>query len=160
MTSLVLPSTPLPLSRTVPLGQHISVLQTLWNISRFVSDTSILLCFSSILKAIAKELDAAVVQLPYQSLSTLPPTHDIRHLVRRILFLAADSTDRQIPLTMSQKVVQLLYKTTSQLGRELYVAILDQLCRLFEDVAKEAITWLIYSEDEASHLIHWSLPPI
>lgn len=51
---------------------------------------------------------------------------------------------------MSQKVVQLLYKTTSQLGREIYVAILDQLCHSFEDVAKEAITWLIYSEDEVS----------
>jgi CCR4-NOT transcription complex subunit 1 len=90
------------------------------------------------LKAIAKELDAVVVQLPYQSLSTLPPTHDIRHLVRQILFLAADSTDRrQTPPKMSQKVVQLLYKTTSQLGREIYVVILDQLCRLFEDVPKK-----------------------
>jgi CCR4-NOT transcription complex subunit 1 len=98
---------------------------------------------------IAKELDATVVQLPYQSLSALPPNHDLRHLVRQILFLATDSIDRrQTPLAMSQKVVQLLYKTTSQLGREIYVAILDQFCHSFEDVAKEAITWLIYSEDE------------
>lgn len=49
---------------------------------------------------------------------------------------------------MSQKIVQLLYKTTSQLGREMYVALLDQLCHSFEDVAKEAINWLIYAEDE------------
>ena len=41
-----------------------------------------------------------------------------------------------------------MYKTTSQLGREIYVAILDQLCHAFEEVAKEAISWLIYSDDE------------
>jgi len=29
-----------------------------------------------------------------------------------------------------------------------YVALLDQLCHSFEDVAKEAITWLLYAEDE------------
>lgn len=49
---------------------------------------------------------------------------------------------------MSQKIVQLLYKTSSQLGREIYVALLDQLCHSFEEVAKEAITWLLYAEDE------------
>jgi CCR4-NOT transcription complex subunit 1 len=55
---------------------------------------------------------------------------------------------------MSQKIVQLMYKTASQLGREIYVAILDQLCHTFEEVAKEAITWLIYSDDEvtSSHI--------
>jgi hypothetical protein len=59
---------------------------------------------------------------------------------------------------MSQKIVQLLYKTPSQLGREVYVALLDQLCQSFEEVAKEAITWLLYAEDEvrdyAHHLTH------
>jgi CCR4-NOT transcription complex subunit 1 len=65
------------------------------------------------------------------------------------MFLAAESTDRnRTPLLMSQKIVQLLYKTQSQLGREVYVALLEQLCQAFEDVAKEAITWLLYAEDE------------
>lgn len=92
-----------------------------------------------------------MIQLPVQSLAALPPNHDIRHLVRQILFLAADSVDRhRTPLLMSQKIVQLLYKTSSQLGREVYVALLDQLCHSFEDVAKEAITWLLYAEDEVS----------
>ena len=49
---------------------------------------------------------------------------------------------------MSQKTVQLLYKTSTQLGREIYVALLEQLCHSFEEVAKEAINWLIYAEDE------------
>ena len=47
--------------------------------------------------------------------------------------------------------MQLLYKTSSQLGRGIYVALLDQLCHSFEGVAKEAITWLLYAEDEVSN---------
>jgi len=90
-----------------------------------------------------------MVQMPTQSLAALPPNHDIRHLVQQVVILADETTDRErTPLMMSQKIVQLLYKTPSQLGREVYVALLDQLCRTFEDVAKEAITWLLYAEDE------------
>ena len=100
-------------------------------------------------QVVCKELDAAVLQLPYQSLVQLPANHEIRLLVRQIIILAAESADRrQTPLHMSQKIVQLMYKTASQLGREIYVAILDQLCRVFDEVAKEAISWLIYSDDE------------
>ncbi|KAJ7684728.1 Not1-domain-containing protein [Mycena polygramma] len=98
---------------------------------------------------LTRDLEAVMVQLPVQSLSSLPSNHDLRHLVRQIMFLAAESTDRnRTPLLMSQKIVQLLYKTQSQLGREVYVALLDQLCQAFEEVAKEAITWLLYAEDE------------
>lgn len=92
-----------------------------------------------------------MIQLPVQSLAALPSNHDIRHLLRQILYLANEAVDRQrTPLMMSQKIVQLLYKTPSQLGREVFVALLDQLCHTFEDVAKEAITWLLYAEDEVS----------
>jgi CCR4-NOT transcription complex subunit 1 len=51
---------------------------------------------------------------------------------------------------MSQTIVRKLYNTQSQLGREVYVALLDQLCHSFEDVAKEAIEWLLYANDEVS----------
>lgn len=102
-----------------------------------------------VLQAVIKEIEAVIVQLPVQSLAALPPNHDVRQLLRQILFLASEAVERQrTPLAMSQKIVQLLYKTPSQLGREVYVALLDQLCHSFEDVAKEAITWLIYAEDE------------
>lgn len=94
------------------------------------------------------------MQLPITSLSALPSNHDIRHLVRQVLYIAAESVDRhRTPLLMSQKIVQLLYKTSSQLGREIYVALLDQLCHSFEEVAKEAITWLLYAEDEVRSLL-------
>lgn len=92
-----------------------------------------------------------MLQYPNQTLSTLPTNHDIRHLVRQIIQLAEEAADRnRTPLMMSQKIVQLLYKTTTSLGREVYVVLLDQLCRVYEDVAKEAITWLLYAEDEVS----------
>ncbi|KAH7889967.1 Not1-domain-containing protein [Phlebopus sp. FC_14] len=96
-----------------------------------------------------RDLESLIIQLPIPSLSALPSNHDIRHLVRQVLYIAAESLDRhRTPLLISQKIVQLLYKTSSQLGREIYVALLDQLCHSFEEVAKEAITWLLYAEDE------------
>ncbi|KAF7440940.1 hypothetical protein PC9H_001289 [Pleurotus ostreatus] len=99
--------------------------------------------------ALIKDLEAVLMQLPVQSLAALPPNHDVRHLVRQVLFLAQEAADKQgTPLQMSQKIVQLLYKTPSQLGREVYVVLLEQLCTTFEDVSKEAITWLVYAEDE------------
>ncbi|TDL27216.1 Not1-domain-containing protein [Rickenella mellea] len=98
---------------------------------------------------LVSELEGMLPHVPFNSLTVLPTGHEVRGLVRRILFLAPESIDRnRTPLAMSQKIVQLLYKTSSQLGRELYVALLEQLCQSFEDVAKEAITWLIYAEDE------------
>lgn len=70
------------------------------------------------------------------------------------MFLANESIERtRTPLCISQKIVQLLYKTQTPLGREIYVALLDQLCRSFEDVAKEAIDWLVYAEDEVIYLL-------
>ena len=95
------------------------------------------------------ETESLIVQLRIPSLSALPSNHDIRHLLRQVLCTATESVDRhRTPLLMSQKVVQFLYKTSSQFGREIYVMLLDQLCRAFEDVAKEAITWLLYAKDE------------
>ncbi|KAF8964122.1 Not1-domain-containing protein [Flammula alnicola] len=98
---------------------------------------------------LTRDLEAVMLQYPNQSLASLAANHDIHHLVRQIMLLADEAADRErTPLMMSQKIVQLLYKTNSPLGREVYVALLDQLCRSFEDVAKEAITWLLYAEDE------------
>lgn len=94
-----------------------------------------------------------MLQYPNQSLASLPQNHDVRHLVRQIYMLADEALERdRTSLILSQKIVQFLYKTSSPLGREVYVAILDQLCRTFEEVAKEAIAWLLYAEDEVSSI--------
>jgi CCR4-NOT transcription complex subunit 1 len=106
-------------------------------------------CQNLFCQGLTRDLEAVVLQYPTQALAALPSNHDIRHLVRQIMLLADEAGDRErTPLMMSQKIVQLLYKTSSPLGREVYVAVLDQLCRNFENVAKEAITWLLYAEDE------------
>ena len=102
-----------------------------------------------------KDLEAVLLQIPFQSLAALPPNHEIRTVLRQIMFLATESVDRhRTPLLVSQKIVQLLYKSTTPLGRDIYVTLLDQLCHSFDDVAKEAITWLIYAEDEVSYTSH------
>src|ERR1700728_3535161 len=104
-------------------------------------------------QVMVNDLEAVLLQLPVQSLAALPLNHDIRHLVRQILYLAVEAVERhRTPLWMSQRIVQLLYKAPTQLGREVYVALLEELCHSFEDVAKEAINWLLYAEDEVSGL--------
>ncbi|KZT20259.1 Not1-domain-containing protein [Neolentinus lepideus HHB14362 ss-1] len=96
-----------------------------------------------------QDLEGILTQMPVQSLASLPPNHEIREILRAILFVTRESVDRErTPILTSQKIVQFLYRADSQLGREVYVALLDQLCRSFEDVAREAITWLIYAKDD------------
>jgi CCR4-NOT transcription complex subunit 1 len=101
----------------------------------------------------AKEVEAILIQTPYPSLAALPANHDIRLILRQMVNIASSTADRQkTPITLSQRIVQFLYKTNSSLGREVYVALLEQLCHQYENVAKEAIPWLIYSEDEVSKI--------
>ena len=111
-------------------------------------------------QVLTRDLEAVMTQMPTQSHeASLPPNHDIRHIVAQILTLATEAVDRQrTPLMMSQKIVQLLYKTPSQLARDVYVALLGRLCRQFEDVEREALTWLLYAEDEVSQLRLCSAP--
>ena len=102
-------------------------------------------------QGIVAQLESVLAQTPQISLSALPPNHDIRNLLRRILQIASECADRsQTPLLLSQKLVQHLYKTTSQLGRDVYAALLEQLCRAFDEVAKQAIPWLLFADDDVS----------
>ncbi|EJD02104.1 Not1-domain-containing protein [Fomitiporia mediterranea MF3/22] len=98
---------------------------------------------------LVQKLESILSEIPYTSLALVPSNHELRNVVNRVLSLALESNDRvRTPLFMSQKIVQHLYKTPSQIGRDIYVALLDQLCQSFEEVAKEAINWLICAEDE------------
>jgi CCR4-NOT transcription complex subunit 1 len=101
------------------------------------------------MQTLAKSVEAILTQTSYASLAVLPVNHELRTVLRQMLLVAAQSADRsKTPIILSQRIVQFLYKTATPLGREVYVALLEQLCNHFEDVAKEAIPWLIYSEDE------------
>ncbi|KAF8589926.1 Not1-domain-containing protein [Ramaria rubella] len=95
------------------------------------------------------ELERILLQMPAQSLSMLPPNHELRQFSRQVVLLAgqAPSPDEQA-LSFSQKIVQHLFKTQSQIVREMYVSVLDHLCQSFPKVAKEAIDWLLNAEDE------------
>ncbi|KAG8902291.1 hypothetical protein FRB99_004653 [Tulasnella sp. 403] len=74
---------------------------------------------------------------------------EVQNYLRQVLQLASRSMDRdEMALAFSQKAVQLLFKATTQLGREVYVILLQKLCEAWPKVAKEAIDWLLYAEDE------------
>jgi CCR4-NOT transcription complex subunit 1 len=105
-------------------------------------------------QVLVKELEAVLEQLPIDSLTALPANHEVRQLVRQMLYLATESNEQShTALTLSQKIVQCLYRTQSQLGREIYVALLQQLCEMFRDVRQEAIPWLAEAEDDVRHSI-------
>lgn len=107
-----------------------------------------------LLQNLVAQLESALAQAPNISIANIPPNHEIRAILRRIFQVSAECSDRsQTPLILSQKLVQHLYKTSTQLGREAYTTLLEQLCRTFEDVAKQAITWLLFADDDVSILI-------
>lgn len=86
---------------------------------------------------------------PSQTAAALSPSHEISLLIRQVLLVVTQAVDREeTALAFSQKVVQLLYKAPSQLGREVYVALLDRLCNASPQVSREATEWLLYAEDE------------
>jgi CCR4-NOT transcription complex subunit 1 len=94
------------------------------------------------------ELDKVLPRLMVDSLAALPINHDVKMIIRQIPVIATQSANTdQTALAFSQKVVQLLYKSESSLGRDVYVTILQRLCDLFPKVAKEVTQWLIYAED-------------
>jgi len=41
-----------------------------------------------------------------------------------------------------------MYRSSSALGRDAYVFLLDRLCAISTKVAKEVSAWLLYAEDE------------
>lgn len=96
------------------------------------------------------ELKRLLEQIPpNQTVSALPANHDINMIIQQILIISTQATDQEgTMLEFSQKVVQPLFKTTTQLGCEVYVILLDQLGESSSQVIKEAIEWLVYTEDK------------
>ncbi len=110
-------------------------------------------------QSIMNELENVIVQVPATPLTALPQNHDLRLVVRQPLHLVTQCVERdKTALLMSQRIVQHLYKTQYNLGREICVAMLESLCRSFREVQKEATDWLIFAEDEVSSSTKQSLP--
>lgn len=94
------------------------------------------------------ELDKALQRATVSNLNALPLHHDIKMLIREIPVTVTQSASTDsTALTFSQKVVQLLYKSETELARQVYVNILQRLCDQSAKVAKEVSQWLIYAED-------------
>lgn len=53
-------------------------------------------------------------------------------------------------LTFVEKVVYMLYKSNTNFALEAYTGFLQSLFEMSVDVAKEALLWIVYSEDEVS----------
>lgn len=99
--------------------------------------------------ALVGELEKAIANETAPALTGVPQESEVRRIVQQIPLVAATSTARdETVLGCSQKVVQLMYRSSSALGRDAYVFLLDRLCAISTKVAKEVSAWLLYAEDE------------
>ncbi|GAA6061543.1 hypothetical protein JCM10212_002750 [Sporobolomyces blumeae] len=99
--------------------------------------------------ALVAELEKALSHETAPALTGVPQESDVRRIVQQIPLVAAASTARdETVLGCSQKVVQLMYRSSSTLARDAYVFLLDRLCAISTKVSKEVSAWLLYAEDE------------
>nr|KAJ3421725.1 hypothetical protein HK105_002492 [Polyrhizophydium stewartii] len=83
------------------------------------------------------------------ALGALPPQHEIRALIAQVLLLFTQTPSlEEFSLLFSQKIVQLLYKSSSPLARTVYVFILKRFCDLSKGLGKELREWFLYNDDE------------
>jgi CCR4-NOT transcription complex subunit 1 len=98
------------------------------------------------------ELDKLLSVTNVTGFNSLPMQHDIVTLVRHIPLLAMSSFDKaEAARTFAQKVVQLLYKSETQLSRETYVILLERLCEVSPNVGVLVTSWLTHADDERKY---------
>ncbi|KAI8355165.1 CCR4-Not complex component, Not1-domain-containing protein [Blakeslea trispora] len=98
------------------------------------------------------ELEKLIAMTNAPSFNSLPMQHDIVVLIRQIPLLASSSFDKTEAARMfAQKVVQLLYKSETQLGREVYVVLLERLCDISPNVSALVTSWLTHADDERKY---------
>lgn len=72
--------------------------------------------------------------------------------MRQISLLAEISPQRDhLALMFAQRIVQLLYKSESDIAREIYVMLLEHYCSISPKTAKEVTQWLTYADDERKY---------
>ncbi|KAI9026639.1 CCR4-Not complex component, Not1-domain-containing protein [Phycomyces nitens] len=98
------------------------------------------------------DLEKLANQTNVSSFSALPNHHDIRAIIRQIPALAASSFDKEeAARNFAQKVVQLLYKSETQLSRETFVVLLESLCGVAPNVGTLVTSWLTHADDERKY---------
>ncbi|OAD77396.1 Not1 transcription factor [Phycomyces blakesleeanus NRRL 1555(-)] len=98
------------------------------------------------------ELDRLIRQCPMPSCALLPPNHDICLLMRQIPLVISQSTNLlQTMQTFVEKVVYMLYKSQTPFALEAYTGFLQSLFELSVHVGKEALSWIVYADDERKY---------
>ncbi|KAL0097780.1 Not1 transcription factor, partial [Phycomyces blakesleeanus] len=98
------------------------------------------------------ELEKLANQTNVSSFGALPNHHDIRAIIHQIPILALSSFDKEeAARTFAQKVVQLLYKSETQLSRETFVVLLENLCEVAPNVGTLVTSWLTHADDERKY---------
>lgn len=98
------------------------------------------------------ELETLARQTNAPNFASLPPLHDIRMVMRQVPMLALANLDKvDAARTFAQKVVSLVYKSETQLMREMYVVLLEQLCEISVNIRSLVLYWLNYVDDERKY---------
>ncbi|CDS10313.1 hypothetical protein LRAMOSA02989 [Lichtheimia ramosa] len=98
------------------------------------------------------ELEKLASQTNAPNFASLPPLHDIRVIIRQVPMLALSSFDKvETARAFAQKVVSLLYKSETQLVREMYVVLLERLCEVSPNVGTLVTYWLTHVDDERKY---------
>ncbi|CAO3654186.1 unnamed protein product [Cunninghamella echinulata] len=95
------------------------------------------------------EMDKLIRQTNLPSLLSLPPNHDLFLLVRQIpLMISQSSAPLPSVLNFVEKVVYMLYESSTTFGREIYVVFLQALFEISHEVTHETLAWFLYAEDQ------------
>ncbi|CAO3672991.1 unnamed protein product [Umbelopsis ramanniana] len=101
---------------------------------------------------ILSKVAAYLNQIEAQYSSEIPPGHDITLFIRQMPAIIANTSDpASLALSLSQKTVNALYSSHSQLQRDCYSSLLHVLCQAFPKILKELNSWITYSNDERKY---------
>jgi len=101
---------------------------------------------------IISELEKAVKEATEKSYEELTEKSKVKVLISQILpTVSKPNSSEEITFHLSQKIMQLLYKSESTFEREVYAVILESLCEFSKKVKGEVVAWLLYSEEERKY---------
>lgn len=89
------------------------------------------------------------------SVSKLPPSHELRSMMKQIILLASSSPIHrdELCLLMSQRLMQGLYRTESPLYVDVIILLLIKIFEFSSKAAKEVTSWVVHSCDERKYCV-------
>jgi CCR4-NOT transcription complex subunit 1 len=91
----------------------------------------------------------------YGSVSKLPPSHELRGLMKQVILLASSSPVHrdELCLLMAQRLMQGLYRAEGSLGVDIAILLLLKIFEFSAKAAKEVTAWVVYSPDERKYSV-------